>query len=417
MTRSVMQSEFKMFLSTIPMAARDPILGLNEQFTHDPRPDKVNLAVGVYYNEAGEIPLLDCVAEAEASLVASQLARGYQPIDGPTAFQDAVLPVVFGSTASMSEARRIATVQTVGGTSALRLAADFLRRWAGADRAMVSAPTWDNHRGVLDGSGLYVGTYRYLSLGAEAPDLDGMLADLSSASPGTVVVLHACCHNPTGYDLPADAWSAVIETIARRQLIPLLDIAYQGFGDGLEEDAAVVRAFLASGLPCLVATSFSKNFSLYGERVGALSVVCPDAEYAGRVRSQLKTLIRTNYSNPPSHGGRLVTTVLSTPALREHWQAELESIRLRILRVRQQLAAALQSHVIDKDFSFITRQKGMFSYSGLGVTQMQHLREHHGIYGVDSGRICVPALNSRNLQQVADAMADAFRMQVATMSS
>lgn len=406
-----------MFLSTIPMAARDPILGLNEQFSQDPRNDKVNLAVGVYYDDSGKIPLLDCVAEAEASLVASRLARGYQPIDGPTAFQDAVLPVVFGPMANLSDARRIATVQTVGGTSALRLAADFLRQWGGADRAMVSDPTWDNHRGVLGGAGLYVGTYRYLSAGAKTPDLDGMIADLSSAAPGTVVVLHACCHNPTGYDLPAEAWSAVMETIARRQLIPLLDIAYQGFGDGLEDDAAVVRTFLSSGLPFLVATSFSKNFSLYGERVGALSVVCPDTEAAARVRSQLKALIRTNYSNPPSHGGRLVTTVLSTPALREHWQAELESIRLRILRVRQQLATALQSYGIDKDFSFITRQKGMFSYSRLDAVQMQRLREDHGIYGVDTGRICVAALNSRNLEHVAKAMACAFQAQAAALSS
>ncbi|CAJ92627.1 Aminotransferase [Cupriavidus necator] len=406
-----------MFLTSLPMAPRDPILGLNEQFAHDPRPEKVNLAVGVYHDDGGRIPLLECIANAEADLVAARLPRGYQPIDGTVAFQHAVLPIVFGIDADSALARRVATVQTVGGTSALRLGAEFARRWGAPARALISEPTWENHRGVLSRAGYQVHTYRYLPRDAEQPDLSGMLTDLSHASAGTVVVLHACCHNPTGYDLPQDAWPAIIDIIAQRRLIPLIDMAYQGFGDGLDADARVARAFVEAGLPCMVATSFSKNFSLYGERVGALSVVCPTEDVAVRVRSQLKLLIRTNYSNPPSHGGRLVTQVLTTPLLREHWQAELEAIRLRICRMRTELSEALKARGVDKDFAFIERQKGMFSYSGLKQAQMEYLREECAIYGADSGRICIAALNSQNLARVADALAAAFRLNLAASRS
>ncbi|MDF3881296.1 amino acid aminotransferase [Cupriavidus basilensis] len=394
-----------MFLSRLSMAPGDPILGLNEQYSQDPRPGKVNLAVGVYHDESGRIPLLDCVREAEDAQVALRLPRGYQPIDGATAFQEALLPVVFGLQPGTPRASRITTVQTVGGTSALRLAADFLHRVSGVKSALISDPTWENHRGVLASAGMDVGTYRYLPEGALQPDLDGLLADLEHTPAGTVVVLHACCHNPTGYDLPAGAWALLIDVMRRNGLIALLDIAYQGFGDGLDEDAAPVRQFMDSDMPCLVAISFSKNFSLYGERVGALSVIAPDAATSERVRSQLKVLIRTNYSNPPSHGAHLVSRVLSTAVLREQWRGELDGVRVRIQRMRHRLVAALHEAGMDRDLSFITRQKGMFSYSGLTVEEMRHLRETSGVYGVDSGRICIAALNDGNVDRVAQAIA------------
>nr|WP_315595208.1 amino acid aminotransferase [uncultured Cupriavidus sp.] len=406
-----------MFLTTLPMAPKDPILGINEVFVQDQRREKVNLAVGVYYDDSGRIPLLESVAVAEASLVAERLPRGYQPIDGTSNFQRAVLPVVFGVESDDPLASRIATVQAVGGTGALRVAADFAKQWGAAEHALVSDPTWENHRGVLARAGFQVETYRYLQRNAQQPNVEAMLEDLSHADAGTLVVLHGCCHNPTGYDLPRESWPAIIEIIGRRGLVPLIDLAYQGFGDGLEADASVVREFVKAGQPFLVATSFSKNFSLYGERVGALSVVCPSSEVATKVRSQLKAIIRVNYSNPPSHGGRLVSEILTRAPLRELWQAELDGMRLRIARVRRELGEALTAQKLGKDFSFFTRQKGMFSYTGLNRVQMEYLRDEWAIYGVETGRICLAALNSANLARVADAMTAAFRVAEAGVES
>jgi aromatic-amino-acid transaminase len=389
----------------VEMAPRDPILGLTEQFVADPNPNKVNLGVGVYYDEQGKLPLLECVAEAERQIMAAPKARGYLPIDGIAAYDKAVQGLVFGAGSAHVKEGRIATVQTLGGTGGLKVGADFLRRVKPSARVLISDPSWENHRGLFTNAGFAVESYPYYDARTRDIDFVGMLGAFAAAPAGTIVVLHACCHNPTGYDLTPAQWTQVVAAIKTRGLVAFLDMAYQGFGDGIAEDGAVVQQFLAAGVDFFVSTSFSKSFSLYGERVGALSVVCASADEAARVLSQLKIVIRTNYSNPPTHGAQVVATVLNTPALRQRWEEELAAMRSRIKQMRVALVDKLKSAGVKQDFSFITRQKGMFSYSGLSREQMQRLRSEFGVYGIDSGRICVAALNSRNLDAVAAAIA------------
>lgn len=391
--------------AAVAMAPRDPILGLNEQFNADPNPNKVNLGVGVYYDDNGKLPLLACVAAAEAQMLAAPKARGYLPIDGIAAYDQAVQGLVFGADSDVVKNKRVATVQALGGTGGLKVGADFLKRLNPSAKVLISDPSWENHRALFTNAGFTVETYPYYDAANRGIHFDGMLAALKAAPAGTIVVLHACCHNPTGYDLTSAQWEQVVEAVKTAGLVPFLDMAYQGFGEGIAEDGAVIRQFLAAGLDFFVSTSFSKSFSLYGERVGALSVVCGTAEETTKVLSQLKIVIRTNYSNPPTHGAQVVATVLSTPALRAQWEEELGGMRVRIRQMREALVQELKAAGITEDLSFVTRQKGMFSYSGLSVEQMQRLRSEFGVYGVDSGRICVAALNSKNIKAVAAAIA------------
>ncbi len=395
--------------SAVAMAPRDPILGLNEQFNADTNPAKVNLGVGVYYDENGKLPLLRCVAEAEAGMQAAPKARGYLPIDGIAAYDKAVQGLVFGADSDILKAGRVATVQAIGGTGGLKIGADFLQKLNPAAKVLISDPSWENHRALFTNAGFTVETYPYYDAENRGINFAGMLAALNAAPAGTVVVLHACCHNPTGYDLPPAQWEQVVAAVKARGLVAFLDMAYQGFGEGIAEDGAVIQQFLAAGLDFFVSTSFSKSFSLYGERVGALSVVCASADETAKVLSQLKIVIRTNYSNPPTHGAQVVATVLGTPALRSMWEEELAGMRVRIKAMRGALVAALKAAGVTADLEFVTRQKGMFSYSGLNAAQMQRLRSEFGIYGVDSGRICVAALNEKNLPAVAAAMAAVMR--------
>ena len=390
----------------IELAPRDPILGLNEQFNADPNPAKVNLGVGVYNDDEGKLPLLKCVVEAERLMAQTPRPRGYLPIDGIAAYDRAVQGLVFGDDSAAVKERRIATVQALGGTGGLKIGADFLKRVNPAAQVLISDPSWENHRALFSNAGFGVTTYPYYDAPRRGVDFDGMLGALQRAQTGTVVVLHACCHNPTGYDLTPEQWTQVVAAVKQGQLVAFLDMAYQGFGEGIAEDGAVIRQFLEAGIDFLVATSFSKSFSLYGERVGALSVVCATPDEATRVLSQLKVRIRTNYSNPPTHGAQVVTTVLTTPALRALWEEELAGMRLRIKQMRGALLDKLRAAGVQRDMGFIARQKGMFSYSGLNATQMNRLRTEFGIYGVESGRICVAALNSRNIDAVVRAIAE-----------
>jgi aromatic-amino-acid transaminase len=388
----------------VEMAPRDPILGLNEQFAADPNPAKVNLGVGVYSDEDGRLPLLKCVRAAEEMMMEAPRARGYLPIDGLAAYDAATQALVFGAVCEARRAGRIATVQAVGGTGGLKLGADLLARMNPKARVLISDPSWENHRALFEGAGFEVAVYPYYDAARHDVDFAAMLGALRTTASGTIVVLHACCHNPTGCDLTPAQWQEVVAVLGERRLVPFLDMAYQGFGEGIAEDGLAVELCLAAGLDFFVATSFSKSFSLYGERVGALSVVCASADEAARVLSQLKRVIRINYSNPPTQGAAIVAHVLSTPSLRALWEEELAAMRVRIKTMRVELRRRLEAAGARIETAFITRQRGMFSYSGLTRAQMQRLRGEFGIYGIDSGRICVAALNEKNLDAVVDAI-------------
>ncbi|MDB5896023.1 MAG: aromatic amino acid aminotransferase [Rhodoferax sp.] len=391
--------------TAVEMAPRDPILGLNEQFAADPNPSKVNLGVGVYYDDNGKLPLLECVQAAERAMMESPKARGYLPIDGIAAYDTAVKNLVFGVDSEPLREGRVATVQAIGGTGGLKIGADFLKHLNPNAKVLISDPSWENHRALFTNAGFKVESYAYYDAAKRGVNVEGMLADLNAAPEGTVVVLHACCHNPTGYDITPEQWDGVIEAVKSKNLVPFLDMAYQGFGQGITEDGAVIGKFVAAGLCFFVSTSFSKSFSLYGERVGALSVLCADKEEASRVLSQLKIVIRTNYSNPPIHGGTVVAAVLNTPDLRAVWEKELGDMRLRIKQMRLALVEKLKAAGVAADMSFITTQVGMFSYSGLTKDQMVRLRNEFGVYGTDTGRMCVAALNSKNIDYVCAAIA------------
>ena len=395
--------------SAVEMAPRDPILGLNEQYNADTNPNKVNLGVGVYFDDNGKLPLLQCVQAAEHTMMEKPTARGYLPIDGIAAYDAAVKALVFGADSDVVKSGRVATVQAIGGTGGLKIGADFLKKVSPNAKVLISDPSWENHRALFTNAGFVVETYPYFDQSANGGlggiNFDGMLAVLNAAPAGTIVLLHACCHNPTGYDISAAQWDQVIEAVKARDLTAFLDMAYQGFGYGIAEDGAVIGKFVAAGLNIFVSTSFSKSFSLYGERVGALSVVGSSKEETDRVLSQLKIAIRTNYSNPPTHGGAIVAAVLNNPELRAQWEGELAEMRVRIKAMRQKLVDGLKAAGVTQDMSFITTQIGMFSYSGLSKDQMVRLRSDFGVYGTDTGRMCVAALNSKNIDYVCQAIA------------
>jgi aromatic-amino-acid transaminase len=391
--------------TAVEMAPRDPILGLNEQFAADTNPNKVNLGVGVYFDDNGKLPLLECVQSAEKAMMDKPTPRGYLPIDGIAAYDAAVKSLVFGADSEPVTSGRVATVQGIGGTGGLKIGADFLKKISPNAKVMISDPSWENHRALFTNAGFQVDSYAYYDAEKRGVNFDGMLASLNAAAAGTIVVLHACCHNPTGYDITAAQWDQVIAVVKSKNLTPFLDMAYQGFGHGIQEDGAVIGKFVAAGLNFLVSTSFSKSFSLYGERVGALSVVCIDKEECGRVLSQLKIVIRSNYSTPPIHGGAVVAAVLANPEWRATWEKELSEMRVRIKAMRQKLVDGLKAAGVKQDMSFITTQIGMFSYSGLNKDQMVRLRSEFGVYGTDTGRMCVAALNSKNIDYVCQAIA------------
>ncbi len=391
--------------TAVEMAPRDPILGMNEQFNADPNPGKINLGVGVYFNDEGKLPVLRCVAAAEKLLLETPKAKGYLPIDGIAVYDKAVQGLVFGADHAAVTGGRIATVQGLGGTGGLKVGADFLKKLSPGAKVLISDPSWENHRALFTQAGFQVEAYPYYDAATRGVRFDAMLAALRGAAPGTVVVLHACCHNPTGCDLGAAQWEQVAAACKAGGLVPFLDMAYQGFGKGITEDGAAVHIFMKQGMPFFVSTSFSKSFSLYGERVGALSVVCQSAEESSRVLSQLKIVIRANYSNPPTFGAHVVATVLTTPALRAMWEEELAGMRERIHATRVQLVRRLRAAGVAGELDYITQQLGMFSYSGLSQPQMERLRSEFGVYGLDSGRICVAAINSRNIDAVVSALA------------
>ena len=393
----------------LELAPRDPILGVTEAFVADPNPKKVNLGVGVYNDDSGKLPLLECVKRVEQQLTEKAASRGYLPIDGIAAYDKLSQQMVFGNDSELVSAGRIVTVQALGGTGALKIAADFLHRLRPDAVVFISDPSWENHRALFEMAGFPVETYRYYDSATRGLDFAGMLAAIDAMPEGSVIVLHACCHNPTGVD-PTDAqWGTILERVRARNLVPILDLAYQGFGDGIDADAAVVRRFAETPGPIFVASSYSKSFSLYGDRCGALSIVGADAQEAMRVLSQIKRTARTNYSSPPTHGAQIVAAVLASPELRTLWEDELAGMRERIRAMRRHLVDALKARIPD-DFSFVLRQRGMFSYSGLPKEAVQLLRTRYSIYVIDTGRICVAALNTRNIEYVADGIADVMQI-------
>ena len=385
--------------------AGDPILTLNEAFGSDPRPHKINLSIGIYFDDNGRLPVMRAVREAEAAMLQSIGPRPYQPMEGAANYRLAVQHLLFGATHEAVIGGRVATAQTIGGSGGLKVGGDFLKRYFPDAGVWVSDPTWDNHRAMFEGAGFTVGTYPYCDPRAGGVAFAAMLAAFKALPERSIVLLHACCHNPTGVDLSAAQWAELIPVIQARRLIPYLDIAYQGFGDGIDEDAFAVRALTEAGVSFFCASSFSKSFSLYGERCGALSVVCPDKAQADLVLGQLKATIRKNYSSPPTHGGQIVARVLQTPALYAQWADELNAMRVRIKAMRQQLHAVLSVKLPGRDFNYFLTQRGMFSYTGLSAEQVDRLRDQHAVYLVRSGRMCVAGLNSGNVEATAVAMA------------
>ena len=391
--------------AAVEMAPRDPILGLNEAFNADTRSTKVNLGVGVYFDDNGKIPLLGAVKTAEKARLELAPPRGYQPIEGPASYNNAVQNLLFGATSPIVTEGRAVTAQALGGTGALKIGADFLKRLLPDTTVYISDPSWENHRALFEAAGFPVDTYPYYDPSTRGANAAAMLDKLATLPAGSVIVLHACCHNPTGADLTEAQWAEVVKVCGERGLVPFLDMAYQGFAEGIEQDAVAVNLFSASGLSFFVSSSFSKSFSLYGERVGALTVVTQSKDESSRVLSQVKRVIRTNYSNPPIHGGAIVASVLSTPELRQQWEDELAGMRQRIRAMRTGLVEQLAARKVDQDFSFVIQQRGMFSYTGLSAAQVERMREEFGIYAVSTGRICLAALNTKNLDYVAKAIA------------
>jgi aromatic-amino-acid transaminase len=385
--------------------AGDPILSLNEAFQRDPRADKVNLSIGIYFDDAGRIPVLDCVRLAEAQMLAESAPKPYLPIEGSATMRAAVQQLLFGAGHEVLTSARVATLQTVGSSGGLKVGADFIKHWLPQSAVWVSDPTWDNHRAMFEGAGVAVHTYPYYDAGSGGLRFDAMLETLQGLPARSVVLLHACCHNPTGVDLTRAQWEALIPVLRERELLPFLDLAYQGYGEGIAEDAFAVRALAASGLTFFVANSFSKSMSLYGERAGALSVVCASAAEAELVLGQLKATVRRNYSSPPVHAAGIVSRVLGDPALRAAWEADVTAMRERIAGMRRSLHAVLQAKRPGRDFGYFLTQRGMFSYTGLGAAQVDRLRDEFGVYLVRSGRICVAGLNTGNVERTAVAMA------------
>jgi aromatic-amino-acid transaminase len=391
--------------SNVELAPRDPILGLNEAYNSDTRSNKVNLGVGVYFTDDGKIPLLRAVQAAEKIMMEKSAARGYLAIEGIPAYNQGVQNLLFGQDSEILTAGRVVTAQAVGGTGALKIGADFIKRLEPNAVVAISDPSWENHRGIFESAGFTVQNYTYYDPSTRGVNFEGMVKSLESLPAKSVVLLHACCHNPTGADLSTAQWEKVAELCKTNNLIPFLDMAYQGFADSIDEDGAAVRLFAKAGLCFFVSSSFSKSFSLYGERVGALSVVTASKDESTRVMSQLKRVIRTNYSNPAIHGGTVVATVLNSPELRAMWEQELGEMRDRIKLMRNSLVSKLAQAGATRDFGFVNAQRGMFSYSGLTADQVERLKTEFGIYAVSTGRICVAALNSKNIDGVAKAIA------------
>ena len=392
-------------LSAVELAPRDPILGVTEAFVADTNPRKVNLGVGVYNDDAGKLPVLECVKHAEHVIAEKNSPKGYLPIDGIAAYDREVKKLLFGADSPAISENRCVTVQALGGTGGLKVGADFLRRFAPGSQVWISDPSWENHRALFEAAGFTVNTYTYYDAATRGLDFPGMIGALERIPAGGIVVLHACCHNPTGVDPDASQWGRIIEVVRGRGLVPFLDIAYQGFADGIDADGSVVRRFAQTPGPLFVSSSFSKSFSLYGERIGAMSVVATTPDEALRVLSQVKRVVRSNYSNPPTHGAEIVAMVLASTELRALWEAELASMRDRIKLMRATLVERLHERLPGRDFTYMLSQRGMFSYSGLNKAQVQRLRDEYSIYAVDTGRICVAALNTRNVDYVADAIA------------
>ena len=391
-------------LAAVPMAPADPILGVTEAFVADQSPKKVNLGVGVYTDDNGKIPLLECVRHAESERLKNSPARGYLPIDGLKAYDQAVQELVFGA-----QNKNIVTVQALGGTGGLKIGADFLKVINPDAQVWISDPSWENHRQLFEQAGFVVKSYRYYDPKTHGLDFAGMTESLKAIPSGSIVVLHSCCHNPTGVDLTNDQWTAVLEIVSTRNLVPFLDLAYQGFAESLDADAFAARLFSTGMSPVFLSSSFSKSFSLYGERVGAMSVVTGSSEEALRVLSQVKRIVRTNYSNPPTYGAQMVAAVLGDAELKKLWDKELGGMRDRIKEMRKRLVEKIHARAPGSDFSFVLQQRGMFSYSGLTKDQVHRLREDKSIYTIDTGRICVAALTSKNVDYVADAIAEVIR--------
>ncbi|MDE2003497.1 MAG: aspartate/tyrosine/aromatic aminotransferase [Betaproteobacteria bacterium] len=389
----------------VDLAPRDPILGITEAYNADANPRKVNLGVGVYCDDSGKVPLLECVRKAEHEITDRAAPRGYLPIDGIPAYDKAVQALLFGESSPVIASARAVTVQALGGTGGLKVGADFLKRFSPASQVWISDPSWENHRALFEGAGFTVNAYPYYDPATHGLDFKAMRASLDTMPTGSIVVLHACCHNPTGVDPTPAQWDEIIAAVRARALVPFLDLAYQGFGTGIDADGEVVHKFVATPGPVFISSSFSKSFSLYGERVGALTVVTADKDEAARVLSQLKRVVRTNYSNPPTHGGQIVARVLTTPELRKLWEAELGMMRERIRSMRATLVTKLAERAPAHDFAFVRDQRGMFSYSGLDKAQVKRLREEFSVYAIETGRICVAALNTGNVDYVADAIA------------
>ncbi len=400
-----MTSSTAPLFSSVEMAPRDPILGLTEAFMADTRPEKVNLGVGVYNDDSGKLPLLRAVKQAEKNRIKKGLPRGYQPIDGPAVYNKAVQEFVFGAESGLVRDGRVITIDSLGGTGGLKAGADYLKVLLPQSAVAISDPTWENHRGIFENAGFSVGTYTYYDPKSHGLDFGGMITSLKGMPERAIVLLHACCHNPTGVDLTAQQWEEVVALCKAKNFVPFLDLAYQGFGEGIAQDAAAINLFAKSGMAFFVSNSFSKSFSLYGERVGALSIVTSSKEEAKKVLSQVKRVIRTNYSSPPTHGGAIVTEILTTPELRKMWEEELAEMRDRIRSMRVSFVEKLKALNVKQDFSFVTRQRGMFSYSGLTTAQAERLRAEYAVYVLDSGRICVAALNTGNIDRVVKAIA------------
>jgi aromatic-amino-acid transaminase len=393
------------FFSHLDAYAGDPILSLNEAYQRDPRQDKVNLSIGIYFDDAGRIPVLDCVRGAETQMLAASGPKPYLPMEGSADARAAVQALLFGAQHEAVTSGRVATLQTVGSSGGLKVGADFIRRWLPGSGLWVSDPSWDNHRAIFEGAGIAVGTYPYYDERSGGLQFDAMRAALQALPLRSVVLLHACCHNPTGVDLSPAQWDALIPVLRERELLPYLDLAYQGYGDGIAEDAFAVRALASAGLSFFVANSFSKSMSVYGERAGALSVVCADAAEADLVLGQMKATVRRNYSSPGLHAAGIISLVLTDPALRASWEAEVAGMRTRIQAMRHSLHAVLTAKRPGRDFGYFLTQRGMFSYTGLSGAQVDRLRAEFGVYLVRSGRICVAGLNTGNVERTAVAMA------------
>lgn len=397
--------------SAVEMAPRDPIYSIVEIFNNDARITKVNLGVGVYFDDNGNVPLLAAVKLAEETIVNAAYPRRYLPIDGSAAYNQAIQKLLLGKESELIANGQVITAQTVGGTGALKIGADYLKRLLPEAKVFVSDPSWENHRSLFEAAGFTVGNYPYYDPATRSVDFESMLTCLNSLPSGSIIVLHACCHNPTGADLSSSQWSEVVESCRTRNLVPFFDMAYQGFADGIDTDAIAVRACAASGMQFFISNSFSKSFSLYGERVGALSIVTSSKEESARVLSQLKQVIRINYSSPAIHGAAIVTAILSSQELRQMWECELAGMRDRIWTMRTRLIESIKAKGGVRDFSFVAKQRGMFSYTGLNVDQVQRLKSEFGIYALSTGRICLAALNSSNIEYVADSIVKVIKSQ------